>query len=195
MSGNFAYRAQLAASIRFSLSSTRGAFSLAARLRELEAGDIREAVRALALVQLKSLDVPAVRIDMAGNEDSLWGRGALAYSQLRLKLKKWNEEDSVVRGRPLANFFANNILLYDANPMPGDSLRVASIGLARGRFRSFFQFVWKGIAQACERTAIREGGAYDLAMRRKEARGKPKQKFFKGLFPKRADSNGRRIRK
>jgi hypothetical protein len=189
MTGNFAYRARLATLIRFSLRSRRGAFSLAARLQGLEGGDIREAVSALAMVEVKSLELPVARVDMAGNEDSLWGRVAIEYRQLRLKLKKWNEQDSALRGRPLLNFFANNILLYDSNPAPGDSLRLAEIGLPRGHFRSFFQFVWKGIAQGCELTAIREGGALDMAKRHRESKGRPRKKFFKKLFPKRADSN------
>lgn len=193
--GNFAYRAQFVALARFRLNSPKDAFSCAVRLQDLDAGDIREPVQAFAMADLKSLKLSDARIDIAGNTDSLWGRGAIRYAQLRLRLKKWIAADSIMRSRPLLNFIANNLLLYEANPMPGDSLRYADIDLPRGTYRSFFQFVWKGMAQACMNTAIREGGAYDLALRRREAKGKPRQKFFKDLFPKRNDNNHSRIKK
>lgn len=191
LDGSFAYRAPLNVRMRFRLNSEKGGFSVAAVVHGLIAGDLHDAVEAIANVNLKSLNLPIARINIVGNEDSLWGKVSVAYSQLRLRLKKWNAEDSVLRARPLLNFLANNLLLYEANPMPGDSLRVATIGLARGRYRSLFQFVWKGIAQGCLETAIRKGPAYEMAMRRKEAKAHPHQKFFKGLFPKRNDSDAR----
>jgi hypothetical protein len=183
--GNFAYRASLAAVVRFSLKSTKGAFSLTGRLRGLDAGGIRDAVDAMAFADVKSLQVPDASFNIAGNEDSIWGRAAIQYSRLKVKLRKWNEEDSNLHSRVLLNFLANKILLYDANPMPGDSIRIAHIGLARGVTRSFFQTIWKGAFQAGIQTAVREEGAYDIVQRRKAARNKPKQKFFKGLFSRR----------
>ncbi|MBS1616631.1 MAG: hypothetical protein JST06_11005 [Bacteroidetes bacterium] len=195
MSGNFANRGLFTALARFRLNSPKDAFSCSVLLRDLDAGDIRDPVNALAMADLKSLKLSSARVDLAGNTDSLWGDARIRYAQLRLRLKKWIASDSTMRGRPLLNFIANNLLLYEANPMPGEPLRQVDIGLSRGAYRSFFQFVWKGMAQACVRTAIREGGAYDLAMRRKEAKGKPRQKFFKDLFPKRADSIHKRLKK
>lgn len=183
--GRLAHRAAVAALIRFNLRSTKGAFSLAGRLRGLDASGIREAVNAMAIADVKSLNVPDAVVHMAGNEDSVWGRATIQYNRLKVKLQKWNDVDSDVHSRVLLSFLANKILLYEANPMPGEQVRSGTIGLARGTTRSFFQMVWKGIFQAGVQTAIREEGAYDIAQRRKAGKGKPKQKFFKGLFPRR----------
>lgn len=181
----FAYRADLGAVVRFSLKSRKGAFSIMGKLRGLDANGIRTAVSAMALADVKSLQIPDAMVRMAGNEDSLWGDGAIQYNRLKVKLQKWSEKDSDIHSRVLLSFLANKLLLYNANPMPGEQVRRAQIGLARGNIRSFFQMMWKGTLQACVQTAIREEGAYDIAQRRKAAKGKPKQKFFKGLFPKR----------
>lgn len=183
--GKFGYRADVAAIIRFSLKSRKGAFSFAGRLHGLDADGIRDAVNAMALADVKSLQIPNAAVSIVGNEDSIWGNAAIQYSRLKVKLRKWSEQDSDVHSRVLLNFLANKILLYDANPMPSEPVRIANIGLARGATRSFFQTIWKGIFQAGIQTAIREEGAYDIAQRRKAKKGKPKQKFFKGLFPKR----------
>ncbi len=185
MSGKLAHRADISAVARFPLGSHKGAFALAGRLRGLDAGGIREAVQAMAIADVKSLQVPRAAVNMAGNEDSIWGKATIMYNRLKVKLKKFDDVDSDVHSRVLLSFLANKILLYEANPMPGQSLRSGSIALARGTTRSFFQMVWKGIFQAGIETAIREEGAYDIAQRRKAARGRPKRKFFKGLFPRR----------
>lgn len=183
--GKLAHRADIAAVVRFPLNSAKGSFSLSARLRGLDAGGISKAVQAMAIADVKSLTVPKAAVNMAGNEDSVWGAATIQYSKLKVKLKRFNDVDSDVHSRVLLSFLANKILLYEANPMPGQAVRAGRIGIARGATRSFFQMVWKGIFQAGIQTAIREEGAYDIAQRRKAAKGKPKRKFFKGLFPKR----------
>ncbi len=139
----------------------------------------------MIIADVKSLRVEDAAVRMAGNEDSIWGGAQVRYSRLRVKLQKFNEADSDVHNRVLLSFLANKLLLYEANPIPGEALRSGSIGLARGTTRSFFQMVWKGIFQACAQTAIREEGAYDIAQRHKAAKGKPRQRFFKGLFKRR----------
>jgi hypothetical protein len=185
LQGKLAHRADVASVIRFPLQSKKGAFSLACRLKGLNASDIRGAVQAMAIADIKSLNLKDANVRMVGNEDSAWGTATILYDKLRVKLQRWNADDSDVHNRVLLTFLANKILLYESNPIPGEQIRTVAIGLPRGNIRSFFQVVWKGLFQAGIRTALREEGAYDLVQRRQAAKGKPKKRFFKNLFPKR----------
>jgi hypothetical protein len=183
--GKLAHKADIATVIRFPLKSMKGAFSLAARLKGLDAGSVRTAVQAMAIADVKSFQLQDARVNMVGNEDSVWGSATLLYNRLKVKLQRWNEVDSDIHNRVLLTFLANKLLLYDANPMPGEDVRIVDIGLARGTIRSFFQVVWKGIFQAGMKTAVREEGAFDIVQRSNAAKGKPKRRFFKDLFPRR----------
>jgi hypothetical protein len=185
ISGKFMHRTDIAAIIDLALNSRKGAFSLNGRVRNLDAAQIREPVRAMAIADVTSLRIPDAVIHIAGDEDSTWGRFSIRYNDLKLKLKKWNDVDSDVHSRVFLTFLANKLLLYSDNPMPGEQLRSVVTGVPRGEIRSFFPILWKNIFQACMLTAIRDEGAFDIVKRKAANKGKPKRKFFKGLFPKR----------
>jgi hypothetical protein len=187
--GKFMYRTDIAAVIDLALNSRKGAFALNGRIRGLDAAQIREPVRAMAIADVSSLHIPDARVQIAGNEDSTWGRFTIRYNDLKLKLKKWNEVDSDVHSRVFLTFLANKVLLYSDNPMPGDAVRTVVTGVPRGEVRSLFPILWKNIFQACMLTAIRDEGAFDMVKRKAANKGKPKRKFFKGLFPKRTKPN------
>ena len=185
MSAKFMYKTDMAAIIDLALNGKRGGFAINGRVRNLDAEQIRAPVQAMAIANVASLHIPDATVHIAGNADSSWGRFAIQYHALRVKLQKWNAGDSDVHSRVLLSFLANKILLYRDNPMPGEGLRTVTTGVARGQVRSLFLLVWKNIFQACTLTAIRDEGALDMVKRRAANKGKPKQKFFKNLFPKR----------
>jgi hypothetical protein len=185
ISGKFMHRIDIAGVFDFALDSRKGAFSMMGRVRGLDAAQIRGPVRALAMADVTSLRIPDARMRIAGNEDSTWGHFTILYNNLKLKLNKWSEHDSDVHSRVFLSFLANKLLLYSDNPMPGEQLRSVVTGVPRGNIRSFFPMLWKNIFQACMLTAIRDEGALDIVKRKAANKGKPKRKFFKGLFPKR----------
>jgi len=183
--GKFMHRTSMGAIIDFPLYSNKGAFSINAAVSDLDASQIRDQINALAIADLKSLQIPQASVHIVGNEDSSWGLFQIMYDNLKIKLLKWNPEDSDVHSRVLLSFLANKLLLYPSNPMQGESPRQVMSGIARGNTRSFFMMIWKNIFQACIRTAVRDDGAMDIVNRKKANIGKPKQPFFKDLFPKR----------
>ena len=183
--GKFMHRTEIGAVIDFSLTGSKGAFSINGLVRQLDAEQIRGPVNALAIADVKSLEIPRASVSIAGDEDSTWGRFDIKYHKLRLNLKKWDAEDSDVHSRIFLSFLANKLLLYPENPMPGEAFRIARTGVARGNTRSFFLMVWKNILQGCVKSAVRDDGAMDIVKHKAAQKGKTKQKFFKGLFPKR----------
>lgn len=186
ISGKFMHRTDIVAIIDFALNSPKGAFVLNGRVRELDAAQIREPVRAMAVADVTSLEIPDARVRIAGDQDSTWGAFSIQYHDLKLKLNKWNEHDSEIHSRVFLSFLANKILLYSDNPMPGQTVRSVVTSVPRGTIRSFFPILWKNVFQACMLTAIRDEGALDIVKRKAANKGKPKRKFFKGLFPKRS---------
>lgn len=185
LQGKFMHQAALGLVFDFILNSPKGAFSINAIVKELQASQLREQVEALATAELKSLKVSQAIIRIAGNTDSTHGRFSIAYNNLKLNLKKWDANDSDVHSLLLLSFLANKLLIYPDNPMPGDTLRLAHTSVVRGQTRSFFQILWKNIFQACIQSAVRNDGAMDLINRKEERKSKPRQKFFKDLFPAR----------
>lgn len=181
----FMHRSDMAVVLDMGLDDTTGRFDLRGRVRNLGASQIRPAVNAMAVVDLMGLNMKDARVQIAGDQDSSWGRFAIEYDDLKLRLKKFDSDDSDVHSRFFLSFLANKILLHQSNPEPGGHLRVVETEVARGNIRSFFLVLWRNVYQACGKTAIREDGAYDIVKRKAANKGKPKTKFFKGLFPKR----------
>jgi hypothetical protein len=181
----FMHRSDMAGILDLRLADTTGAFRLNGRVRNLSASQIRPAVNAMAVADIASLDMVDGRLQIAGNRDSSWGTFAIRYNKLKVRLQKWDADDSDVHSRVLLSFLANKLLLYQENPAPGEPLRVVTTQVPRGNIRSFFLMLWRNIYQACAKTAIREAGAYDIVKRKVANKGKPKQRFFKGLFKKR----------
>ncbi len=185
MSGKFMHRTDMATIVDLDLAGEKGGFQLNGRVQRLDASQIRGPVAAMAIADVTSLHIPDARIHIAGDEDSTWGRFAVRYNDLKVKLNKFDDHDSDIHSRIFLSFLANKLLLYNHNPMPGEPVRTVTTGVARGEIRSFFNMIWKNIFQACTRTAIRDEGAYDIVKRKAANKGKPKRRFFKGLFPKR----------
>ena len=137
------YRSELAAVVDIDQSSKRGDFKIRGTLRNLDASQIREPVSAMAMAVVASLSLREAQIAIRGNEDSTWGDYTIRYNALRVKLKKWDEEDSDVHSRVLLSFLANKLLLYRDNPMAGEAVRRVHAEVARGNTRSFFRTVWE----------------------------------------------------
>lgn len=183
--GKFMHRSDLAAIIDFRLWEPRGAFDLKGRIQNLDAGQLSDAASAFALADISSLHVSDASMQIAGNADSTFGKFRIRYNDLKLKINRWNAIDSDVHSRYLLSFLANKLLLYKDNPMPGNSIREVETSVPRGAIPSFFPVLWKNVFQACIATAVRDEGALDIVKRKAANKGRVKQKFFRGLFPKR----------
>ncbi|MBS1643830.1 MAG: hypothetical protein JST36_02230 [Bacteroidetes bacterium] len=185
LQGRFMHRAPMGILFNFVLNSPKGAFSVNATLRDLDASMVRDQVDALAISELKSLKISQAFLRIAGNTDSTHGLFSIPYQDLRLNLKKWDPHDSDVHSLLFLSFVANKLLLFQDNPMTGDTLRLAATHVLRGQSRSFFQVLWKNVFQACVQIAVRNDGAMDLLKKKEQRKGQQRQKFFKDLFPKR----------
>jgi hypothetical protein len=182
--GKFMHRTDITAVIDLELSSPKGVFNLNGKISNLDASQIREPVQAMAIADVASLHIKDAYLHVAGDEDSTWGRFTILYDALRVKLQRWRPDDSDVHSRVFLSFLANKLLLYRENPVPGQQVRSVTTSVVRGSTRSFFSMIWKNIFQGCTLTAIRDEGAMDIVKRKAANKGKPKRRFFKGLFPK-----------
>jgi hypothetical protein len=185
LKGKFMHRTDITTVMDLALNTSKGDFSINGKVSNLDASQIREAVQAMAIADLASLHISDASLYVAGNEDTTWGRFSIMYNNLRVKLQKWRPDDSDVHSRVFLSFLANKLLLYKENPVPGQEVRNVQTSVARGNTRSFFAMIWKNVFQACTLTAIRDEGAMDIVKRKAANKGKPKRRFFKGLFPKR----------
>jgi hypothetical protein len=96
-------------------------------------------------------------------------------------VQKLDERGGKMRDRPLLSFLANKILLYPANPMPGEATRTATTAIRRQPNRSFFNLIWSNIYEGIKATAIRNTElAKAINQKKKGVRSKTRTSEGKG---------------
>lgn len=185
LAGKFMHKSDIQATFTFPLATGNGRFNVKGALHNLEAGQVTETSKALALAAVKSLKLHELNFDINGNDTASDGRISIIYNDLKVKLQKVDEATREMHNRGFLSMVANELLLYNDNPMDGEALRVAITHVRRDSTKSFFNLIWKNMFDAGLQTAIRQEGAADLVKKRKERMGKEKVHFFRKLFPKR----------
>ena len=186
LAGKFMQRSDMAAMFDLMLSSKNGAFSVGGRLLNLEAGQIRDAAKALAVAEITSLQLRRMDFSIAGNEFDTHGQFTILYNNLKLKLEKVDTPTLHMHNRLLLSFLANKLLIYKDNPLAGEDPRQVTTLEARDTTKSFFNIIWRNMFDAIMQTAIRNEGVADIIKRKQANKDKikPKHGFFRTLFPK-----------
>ncbi len=188
--GKFMRKSNMAAAFTFPLDERHGEFNVQGRLQEMNGRQLSETAKALALAEIKSLQIHKVTFDICGNDYSADGRITILYNDLKVKIKKMDKETQQLYNRGFVSLVANELLLYNDNPMEGQPVRTATTHVIRDTTKSFFNLIWRNLFEAGIQTAVRQEGITDLVKKRKANKGKEKLHFFRQLFPKRNKSKG-----
>jgi hypothetical protein len=183
--GKFMHKSDMKVQFDLPLATKTGDFSVEGSLGELEAGQITDAAKALAMAEIKSLKLHELLFSIKGNDTAADGKVSIRYNDLRVKIQKVEETTKEMRSRGVLSLLANELLLYNDNPMDGEPLRIATTHVRRDSTKSFFNLIWRNLYEAGGQTGIRQEGMADLVRKSNAKKGKEKVRFFKELFPKR----------
>ena len=142
------------ATFRFVLGSKAGAFSVEGVLGAMDGVKLNDIIRPMALAELRSLQLNKVTFRIEGSEAGAKGSITMLYEDLKANLLK--PDDGGFNKKDVTSFFANHVLTFDANPMPGKDVRTAHPQVERDAHKSFFNLVWKTIFNGVLETASRK---------------------------------------
>ncbi|RYD57121.1 MAG: hypothetical protein EOP56_09990 [Sphingobacteriales bacterium] len=155
LKGKFNKESDLKANFVFYLGDSTGKFQVDGYAKNIRAAQVNEVAQALALAEIKSLDIDSVDIKIRGNENSSTGDFTILYNDLKVGLQKINKETGKAETKAVSSFVANHALLHRENPEPGKPVRTASSIVNRSPKAGFFNIIWKNIFQGAANTAAR----------------------------------------
>lgn len=184
LEGKFSKYTNTRATFRFLLNDPNGGFSVEARMGTLQARQINEQTKAFASIEVKSLNMKSMHVQLAGDEHQASGNFTMRYNNLGIRiLKKPEEVEDGKRKKGLLTFIANNMVIYSNNPMPGEDVRHVETQVDRDELKSFFNLIWKNILQGVQNTAIRDLEVIDW-IRNNEEEAKDNQTQIREFFTK-----------
>ena len=174
-------KSDITATFKLLLPDTNGHFSMDGNLKNLNAEQITNTTKALALAEISSFHVNKIDMHVEGNQYEGSGHFTILYNNLKIVLQKVDSsgEKRELNDKPLVSFLANNLVIYSDNPMQGDSVRSVNTYLKRDPQKSFFSLIWKNIYQGLEKTVVKNKKIEELAKKKGKKEG-----FFKRLFGK-----------
>lgn len=182
LQGKFNGYTDARATFRFVLDDPKGAFSVHAHLGALQGRQINEQTKAFARVEIKSFSMKSMNMQLSGNQDEARSKFTMVYNNLGIRiLKKPENVENGKKKKGLLTFIANNMVLYSANPMPGEDVRKVETYVKRDELKSFFNLIWKNILQGVQNTAIRDLEVIDW-IRNNEEEAKDNQTQIREFF-------------
>jgi len=174
-------KSDITATFKLLLPDTNGHFSMDGNLKNLDAEQITNTTKALALAEISSFHISKMDMHVEGNQYEGSGRFTILYKDLKVVLQKVDSsgDKRKLNDKPLVSFLANNLVIYSDNPMQGDSVRSVNTYLKRDPQKSFFSLIWKNIYQGLEKTVVKNKKIEELAKKKGKKEG-----FFKRLFGK-----------
>lgn len=184
LQGKFNKYSDMTATFRFKLGDPKGAFSVDTKLEGLQYHQINEQSKAFTRIDIRSLNVKKMEMQLVGNEDYAKSYFTLIYNNLKIKILKPAPDDTTVKrkGRGFITFIANNMVLYTNNPMPGEKLRTVRTYIYRDAQKSFFNLIWKNIHQGVQETTIRNKSVINIMKQAEQRRKNKRNKRLKEIF-------------
>lgn len=146
----------LTATFVFSLEDTLGKFTLDAEIKNVIAHQISKQSQIFTMIAINSLNAKKMSFSMEGDATFAKSDFSMLYKNLSIKiLEDETDEFGDKKQKGLLSFLANNLILYSANPMPGEKPRIIETYIERDSLKSYFNLVWKNIHQGVQKTTIR----------------------------------------
>lgn len=144
--------AHLKIKIDFKLRSNQAAFHYKGHIGPMNMVKLNPLSRALGLVELESGKISKIDFEAEGNRFGAKGNMQMHYTDLKVRLLKAGEDGQAPKKKGLLSFLANEILIKDANPMPGKPVRSVLIDFERTPSASFFNLLWKSVFSGLRET-------------------------------------------
>lgn len=145
------------AAFKFWQNNTKGRFSVDMSIEGLQNHQINEQAKAFTLMEVKSLNMKRMTMQLRGDERYTRSDFKMLYNNLAIKIiKTEDDKKKEKRKKGLFTFIANNIILHSSNPMPGQRVRTIKTYIKRDETKSFFNQIWRNIHQGVQETTIRD---------------------------------------
>lgn len=171
----------ISATVQLKLPDTTGAFDIRANIMNLHAAQINNVTRPLSLLQLDSMQLNQMNVNVTGNQSYTRSIVNMRYANLMLTIEKPIDGDKL-KSKPLASAFANTLFVYKDNPMPGEEARTADTYTPRDITTPFMPTIVKNVRLGINKIIIRHEKVVSLVTNGKVQTDGKKHK--KGLFGK-----------
>jgi hypothetical protein len=180
LKGQFMKSSPISATFNFSLTDPAGAFTVEGELKDLDAAQINPVAKALALTEIKSVQLSKLDLHVSGNEDHGTGTVTMRYHNLKVAPQSVDDPKQL-SDKPLLSFLTNNLVIYTDNPMEGEPVRTESDYVKRDIHKSYFNLVWKCIFNPVQKTAVRSDNI-EQTLEDKQNKKNATKGFFRRLF-------------
>lgn len=165
-----------------SLTDTKGAFAMNANIENLQGRHLSEQTKAFALVEIRGLNMKSLQMQLTGNEDAARSHFTMLYNNLGIKILSDSSKLATKKRKGLISFIANNMILYSANPMPGEKVRSINTYEQRDELKSFFNLIWRNILHGVRETTIRDMEVIRWLQKNEKAKKAGGEKKLKEIF-------------
>lgn len=156
MQGKFNKYSPIVATFNFSLEDTTGKFTLDGEIKNIIAHQISQQSQVFTMIAINTMNAKKVSFSIEGDANYAKSDFTMLYKNLSIKiLQDETDEYGDKKQSGLLSFLANNLILYSANPMPGEKVRHINTYIKRDSLKSYFNLVWKNIHQGVQETTIR----------------------------------------
>lgn len=171
----------VSATVQLKLPDTTGAFNIRASIMNLHAAQINNVTRPLSLLQLDSMQLSQLNVNVTGNQGYTHSILNMRYTNLKLTMEKPVDGDRL-KSKPLASTFANALFIYRDNPMPGGEARTADTYTPRDVTTPFMPTIVKNVKLGINKIIVRHEKIVSVITNGQvQVDGKKKKK---GLFGK-----------
>ncbi len=144
-------KGRLDLAINFNLTSPSAEYSYRGKVYEMNLRYFNQVLRPSALMQISSGRIDSARFFVRADARRSEGRIMLSYTGLKVGILRMNAQ-KMLRRNTILSLVANNLLLKEANPMPGEGLRTARIAYYRPDSVAFFSCMWNSLYSGLKET-------------------------------------------
>ncbi len=141
-------RGRFNVAMKLDLESPGAAFEFKGNVGNMDAGMFNAAIRPLSLILIRTGFLERMIFEGTGSIKGVIGSLTCYYNDLKITLLERSEETNWLKRRGIASIFANMLIIRGENPSPGQPVRKANFRYIRPQHSSFFNMIWKGLAEA-----------------------------------------------
>ena len=153
ISAKYMNASPVTATLDMILGDKKGAFRLDGMMTSLDAGELTAASKDVQIAEVSSFTMQQMNLHFEANEDYGKGSMTIRYNNLSISL---NKADTNEKKKGIIPFVADQLVVYDANPMPGKEVRSVTNYYKRNPHKGFFNHIWENVIDGIEKTALRK---------------------------------------